>query len=639
MSQKSILLSILSFASIITLVLSFSSYSYKACSCTDHLPCLQCAFVSPGPRPSPSCKRKFKSKSKSLPSSRVVLYSNQDGGGASNNEDEDSFDYDGGGDSGVSGVNGGAFSSYNMREYFATCIPGLSHILAQELIDIGAQNVEISGTSGVKFTSSSSSSSSHESNDDVHNVVVEEEDIGMKALMYVRTAHRIMELITSSTSTSNDDGEYDYDNYNHIHHITNRETLYDFIQSSMPPQTLQRLLGNGKNGLLTLNVQIIMNNAREVPKDLNHSHYTCLTVKNALVDLVRELRSDGMRPDVDLVDPDVPLMVVMRGVNNSRRKGGRQSYYRNQNQNYKENEYDLNNRNNDDSSVHVSLYRILHAGGSSLHRRGYRSSTNAIHKAAMKETLASGLLLQSGWDKLCSASRNDNLPAVLVDPMCGSGTFSVEAAMIAADYAPGLMRMRCFDKNSSGSGSGGNSDRWNPHHIPPVVRWKDSNRQYWKKLVLEARDRAASGMAWMRAPNLEFPHLSNCVIMANEMNPGAYELADANIINSGFGGMVSLDEGDCIDWHLNDSVVPGRTIVVVNPPWGLRLSEDIEESWLSLKSFLREECNEAEAWVLSGSKSATRYLRMKKTRSVVIKTAGEDLRWIQYHIFKKKAPV
>jgi hypothetical protein len=66
------------------------------------------------------------------------------------------------------------------------------------------------------------------------------------------------------------------------------------------------------------------------------------------------------------------------------------------------------------------------------------------------------------------------------------------------------------------------------------------------------------------------------------------------------------------------------------------LNEDIEESWLSLKSFLREQCNSAEAWVLSGNKETTRYLRMKKSRSVVIKTADEDLRWIQYHVFRKK---
>jgi len=484
---------------------------------------------------------------------------------------------------------------YYGKQYFATCIPGLASTLANELINIGASNVEISGSSGVIFYSSS--------DDDV--------DIGMKAVMYVRTAHRIMELISTS-SPSYYDGVI----------VNSRDSLYSFIQSNTP---VQSLLGDGKGGLLTLSVNVILNG--KVPKDLCHSHYTALTVKNALVDLVRDLRDDGIRPDVDIDDPDVPLMVVLKG------NGGSNDNNRG---------YDYNDRNDrrrrddfDENVVDVSFYRVLHAGGSSLHRRGYRSSS-AIHKAAMKESMAAGLLLEAGWDKLCQAAREkDGLPAVLVDPMAGSGTFCVEAALIASDYAPGLMRMRCYDSNSK---SGENANKWNPHHIPPVLRWKDSKKDYWKKLVIEARDRAASGMDWMNEKNPEYPDLTNCVILANEMNGSAADLATSNIVKAGFEKYISLNEGDCINWDIESSVIPGRTIVVSNPPWGLRLTEDVEESWLSLKAFLRDQCNESEAWVLSGSKDATRYLRMKKTRSVVIKTAGEDLRWIQYHVFKKKAP-
>jgi 23S rRNA G2445 N2-methylase RlmL len=510
------------------------------------------------------------------------------------------------------------------KEYFATCIPGLSHILAQELISIGAKNVKESGTSGVKFHSQFLLQDGGD----------EEEDMGMKAIMYVRTAHRIMELITTTNVDDDDDDEDD------VGFIHDRDTLYNFIQTSISPNDLQNLLGNGRGGLLTLNISIIMNNQQYIPKELCHSHYTSLTVKNALVDQVRNLRKDGVRPDVDLDDPDAPFMVVMRGVSppSSRGRGG-----------YRQSERYTNNSQRDDheKTVNVSLYRILHSGGSSLHRRGYRSSSNAIHKAAMKESLAAGLLLQSGWDKLCFASRyKDSQPAVLIDPMCGSGTFCVEAAMIAADYAPGLMRMKCFDSNSYvdneneyDDNSNDQENKRNPHYFPPVVRWKDSNRKYWKKLVLEARERASSGTKWMKGTNEHYPEISNCIIMGNELNPSAFELANANSINSGFSEMISLQRGDCCHWEIEGNVIPGRTIIASNPPWGLRLNEDIEESWLSLKSFLQDQCNEAEAWVLSGNKSATRFLRMKKTRSVPIKTAGEDLRWIQYHIFKKKATI
>ena len=454
------------------------------------------------------------------------------------------------------------------KTYFATCIPGLAPTLADELINLGANRVEESGTSGVYFSSDPSS-----------NI-----DIGMKALLWVRTAHRIMELVVSTE---------DFEDWQ----IMNRDGLYEFIQSTVP---LQKLLGDGKGGLLTLSVSTTLNG--NVPKELCHSHYTGLTVKNALVDLVRNKREDGIRPDVDIVDADVPLVLVLRG----NRDGG--------------------------GGCQATLFRVLHAGGS-LHKRGYRLPT--VHKAAMKESLAAGLLMEAGYDKLINAAKEDGLPAILVDPMAGSGTFCLEAALIAADYAPGLVRMKHYDGEAE----------TNPHEWPPVMRWKGADKAQWKELVLDARNRAAVGMKWMREPNSHYPSRPNCVIMGNEFNENSAELALGNIEKAGFSDCITVDQVDCIDWDLGgdeeeDSpariVVPGRTVMVCNPPWGLRLTEDIEESWLSLKSFMRGQCNSSEAWVLSGSKETTRYLRMKKSRSVVVKTADEDLRWIQYHVFKKK---
>jgi putative N6-adenine-specific DNA methylase len=454
------------------------------------------------------------------------------------------------------------------KRYFATCIPGLANVLSDELIDLGASNVECSGQSGVYF-----------SNDPSSNI-----DIGMKSLLWVRTAHRIMELVVSTE---------DFDDWD----IMDRDGLYEFIQQTVP---IQKLLGDGKGGLLTLSVQTTLNG--QIPKELCHSHYTGLTVKNAIVDIVREMRSDGIRPDVDIVDPDVPLVLVLRG-NRDRRDG-----------------------------CQASLFRLLHSSGS-LHKRGYRVDT--VHKAAMKESLAAGLLLTAGYHKLIAAAKDDGLPAVLLDPMAGSGTFCLEAALIAADFAPGLVRMN-FDNGESAR---------NPHQVPPVIRWKDSDNAQWKEYVIDARNRASSGMKWMRQRNDQ--DQQNCVIMGNEMNDRAAQLARQNIKKAGFGDIITVDEGDCIDWDLGGNeeeedslariVVPGRTIVVCNPPWGLRLDENIEESWLSLKSLFRTQCSSAEAWVLSGNKETTRYLRMKSSRKHVIKTADEDLRWIQYHIFKKKA--
>ena len=475
------------------------------------------------------------------------------------------------------------FNSQPCKEYFATCIPGLATTLANELIALGAKRVETSGNSGVYFSS-----------DPKHNV-----DIGMKSLLWVRTAHRIMELVASSTSEETNE-------YYEENPISSKDELYTFIQNELP---FQGLFGNGKGGLLTLSVDVILNGA--VPKELCHTHYTALTVKNAIVDFIRDVREDGIRPDVNINDPDVPLVVVLRGA-----RGG--------------------------TAVETSIFRALHPVGS-LHRRGYRAvdAKGLIHKAAMKESLASGLLLEAGWHKLVHAAKNDGLPAVLVDPMAGSATLALEAALIAADYAPGLMRMRCHALNGDGH------SRWNPHQNPPIVRWKGADRDQWKIMLREAKDRADRGIAWMKERNENHPSGVNCVIAINELHSEACKLASANIHGAGFSNVITVNEGNCIEWDLGGDVdeediisqriiIPGRTIVVSNPPWGLRLNENIESSWLALKAFLRKECNGSEAWVLSGSKEATRFLRMKKTRSVVIRTADEDLRWIQYHVFKKK---
>ena len=115
-------------------------------------------------------------------------------------------------------------------------------------------------------------------------------------------------------------------------------------------------------------MKTILNNPRQLPKDLSHSHYTALSVKNSLCDVVRDMRGD--RPDVDVDNPDLPLVAILRGMGDSRF---------------------------DDGAASLSIYKSLHPPGS-LHKRGYRSG-GAMHKAAMKESMAAGLLLEAGWNE------------------------------------------------------------------------------------------------------------------------------------------------------------------------------------------------------------------------------------------------
>jgi len=496
-----------------------------------------------------------------------------------------------------------------LRQYFATCIPGLHKVLANELLSLGAANVETSGTAGVRFTSNS----------------IQQEDIGLKALLWLRTAHRLMELIATTQSDPY------YQSYEGM--IRTKEDLYKFIQRSVP---VKSLLGDGQGGLLTLSVSVTING--QVPKELCHTHYTALTVKNALVDQVREMREDGIRPDVDIDDPDVPILCVLRSRGVYRTSGSTRS------------DWDVVEPS--DGYLDVSLYRILHSGGS-LHRRGYRFSSSEsdekqnysksvgiIHKAALKESLAAGLLLESGWHLLVKAAKDDGLPAILVDPMSGSGTLPIEAALIAADYAPGLMRIRCYQEDLPLTS---NRNKRNPHQVPPCVRWKGSNMSYWKSLLSDAKDRAIKGMKWMQEMNKVYAYMPNCLLMGNEINVSAADLAYTNIESAGFANMIKIRNGDCVSWTLSSesshrTIIDGRTIITTNPPWGLRLSENIEQSWKSLREFLQRECEGSEAWVLSGNKEVTTFLRMKKSRSLVVQTADEDLRWIQYHIryYEKK---
>ena len=123
---------------------------------------------------------------------------------------------------------------------------------------------------------------------------------------------------------------------------------------------------------------------------INHSHFGALKVKDAIVDLFRE--KYGERPSVDTKQPDIRLNVYL---------------------------------NRDFATLYLDL------SGDSLHRRGYRLDGAA---APLKENLAAALLIRAGWPEIAATGGG------LLDPMCGSGTLPIEAALMASKSAPGLMR-------------------------------------------------------------------------------------------------------------------------------------------------------------------------------------------------------
>ncbi len=428
--------------------------------------------------------------------------------------------------------------------YLATCIPGLSDLLANELSEIHPEITEIttSGNAAVTFWATREAS--------------------LHALCWVRTAHRVLELIAASDKAE----------------IYDRNDIMDFIKQEV---NVKDLLGDGQGGLLTISVKAILNNPRQLPQDLSHSHFSALTVKNALCDVVRDIRGD--RPNVNVETPDVPLVVMLRGTS-----GGAAS---------------------------ISLYRSLHPPGS-LHKRGYRKGS-AIHKAAMKESLAAGLLREAGWHIKVQKAKDSNLPLRLVDPMAGSGSLLLEAAMVVADIAPGLMRIRCEVPD---------------HSLPPVTRWKSDidTSQLWKSILMDAAQRAKNGLQWMR----ENPN--QIVLHANDIHPGALEIMESSLSEAGLTKLVQTTNMDCFDLGLLNDSDKDQNIpyfIVTNPPWGVRLTEDIEESWEGLRHYLRDTCpSGTEAWVLSGDKSSTKLLKLRRERMIPIQTGDQTLRWIHYTI-------
>lgn len=222
---------------------------------------------------------------------------------------------------------------------------------------------------------------------------------------------------------------------------------------------------------------------------ITHTQYGAQKVKDAVVD---QLRHDtGQRPSVEREQPDLRINVFL---------------FR------------------DQATVNIDL------SGDSLHRRGYRLDGAS---APLKENLAAAILMRAGWPTVAQQG------GPLVDLMCGSGTLPIEAALIAADIAPGLQR-----------------------HYWGFSGWLGHDADRWAALVADARRRREKGMAKLPP------------ILGYDVSGQAIAVAQDNAAHAGLAEVIQFNQRAIRDCAPAPEGPPG--LVVVNPPYGERLGEQEE---------------------------------------------------------------
>lgn len=229
--------------------------------------------------------------------------------------------------------------------------------------------------------------------------------------------------------------------------------------------------------------------ARGTNDALRNTQFTAVKVKDAIVDRIRE--RSGERPSVDTDAPDVRVNVAVRGAT---------------------------------ARIAIDL------SGDSLHRRGYREAGVGV-AAPLKEPVAAAVLIIAGWPGIAERG------GALVDPLCGSGTIPIEAALMAGDIAPGILR-----------------DRWG------FSRWLGHDSEAWDRLIAEADDRAEAGRS------------SIPPIIGSDEDARAIGLARANAARAGLSSAVTFSLSDALAIHAPEGVTEG--LVAMNPPYGERLALD-----------------------------------------------------------------
>ena len=376
----------------------------------------------------------------------------------------------------------------------AKTFKGLEPILAQELMNLGAESVEI-GRRAVSFQ-------------------------GDKALLYranfcLRTALRILVPI-------------------------------DTFRAKTTDEVYQHLMKLDWSKYMTVNTTFAID-ATVYSEHFRHSAYLTYRVKDAIADWWMEKVSK--RPSVKVDNPDLRL------------------------------------------NIHAAADQItlsLDSSGESLHKRGYKVANT---EAPINEVLAAGLLKLAGWHGQCD----------LYDPMCGSGTFLIEAALMALNIAPGVFRTDyAFEK------------------------WQDFDKDLLETIYNDDSDEQ------------DFEHH----IYGSDAGYYAVQAALKNVHNARLQRYIDVKQIRIQELHDINSTSPAlhdtNPLVIINPPYGERLShdKDILRLYQDIGTALKHRFAGADAWIISSNEDALKCIGLKPSQKMHILNGELDCLFNHYVLFK-----
>lgn len=274
-------------------------------------------------------------------------------------------------------------------------------------------------------------------------------------------------------------------------------------------------------------------------RGFDNSMYLAQVAKDAIVDKLRN--KSGKRPSINTSNPDLRLNLHM---------------------------------NNNIVTLSVD------SSGSPLHKRGYRSETG---EAPLNELLSAGILKLSEWDRR----------STLIDGMCGSGTIPIEAALLACNIAPGLI------KNNYA-----------------FLKWNDVDKNLYKSIISEAKSKVKTDI--------------NFKIYASDNDNKVILKAKVNARNAGVDKYITFE---CLPFEKIKPFEQSGTIII-NPPYGERISvEKLNSFYKMIGDKFKQSFNGYNAFVLTGNLEAAKHIGLKSAKRIKLYNGSLESRLLKFEIY------